>query len=373
MNFGGVSMRGLTFFECDLGGANLDGCDLTGVTFYCCDADASVVGAIAKTLRLVGTDGGIKRGKLTATTGVVSGTRTTFSEVVIARHRQQRTLKIQTARSDNGSMGWFKSLALAVAALVIINACGDDAVRGVGRMMLDAGEALGGRAAQDPNAGTGSSNMGGKGSSYEGRDGGVLSDAGRMLADAGRALVDAGREQVRDASADTPPTATSGSRIKLRRNTYAGSDGTRYEEPWAAFFDSSLGVSCSPYTTSDGKQRCVPQLGVSAAGISTVFADASCTDRLAIVPVPACDASAARFAYETSSEKTQCSGREVTRSFYRFYRLGAQHTGSVWTKDYQGVCKSASAAIEGYQYYPLGAEMQPSEFVEFTATTEDVP
>lgn len=270
-------------------------------------------------------------------------------------------------------MRWIQSLGLAVAALVITNACADDAVRGVGRMMIDAGEALGDWHARDADASMGA---GGNGNSSPNNihDGGALSDAGQMLVDAGRAMIDAGRDQARDASAETPPTAANGSRIKLRRTTNAGADGTRYVEPFLSYYDTMLDVACTPhYTTTDGKQRCVPQPGLSAVPVVARFADADCTSRLAYDAEGTCEAGA--YGYESSNNVTsECgsTGREITRTAYRFYRLGAKHTGKEYAKDAQGMCKPA-AAVAGNHPYLVGAEMQPNEFVEFTTTTEDLP
>jgi hypothetical protein len=266
-------------------------------------------------------------------------------------------------------MRFMKIVIGSAAGLIIVNACADAAVRDIGKVMVDAGEVLGGRPADDVANSNIHGGHGGDGSS--GRDAGVLADAGQLLIDGGRALIDAADKQVPDAAAHVPLAATNGSRIKLRRSTFAGSDGTRYEEPWLSYHDTMLEIECTNMPASDGSLRCMPQPGVTASPISTRFADAGCKSRLAIVG-GSCEV--AQYAYESGSAKTQCDsvGREVERAFYRIYRLGAQHTGQQYEKDTQGSCKVASA-FESKLFYVLGAEMQPSAFVEFTNTVTDVP
>jgi|GEM_PF-5810776 len=257
-------------------------------------------------------------------------------------------------------MQFVKLVFASMVSVVVVNACADNAVREVGRTLVDAGEALGGRSAGNPDHGDGGSN---------GHDAGLLAEAAQGLVDAGTAMMDAAREQVPDAQADMPLTATSGSRIKLRRTTNVGSDGTRYEEPWLSYYDSTLGVSCQMLATTDGKQRCVPMPSASA-NVAARFADARCTVRLALMR-GTCNAPT--YAYgsdDTTTTQCEGTGMEVTRSTYRFYRLNGAHTGQEYGKDNQGVCK-ANAATEGYWSYLLGAEMQPSEFVEFTSTSAD--
>lgn len=259
-------------------------------------------------------------------------------------------------------MRFLKFVLASTVSVVVVNACADSAMRDVGRTLVDAGEALGGRSAGNPDHGEGGSH---------GRDAGLLAETAQRLVDAGTAMMDAAREQMPDARADMPLTATSGSRIKLRRTTNTGSDGTRYEEPWLSYYDSTLGVSCQVLTTTDGKQRCVP-LPSASANVATRFADGSCTVRLALMR-ETCNAPTYAYGSDDTA-KTQCEGTgiEVARSTYRFYRLSGAHTGKEYAKDTQGVCK-ATAATEGYRPYLLGAEMQPSEFVELTSTAADVP
>lgn len=245
----------------------------------------------------------------------------------------------------------------SAAALVIVNACADAAVRDLGEAMVDAGEVLAGRPA---------SNVVTRNS-----DAGVLADAGQILIDGGLALIDAADQQVPDAAASAPLAAINGSRIKLRRSSFAGSDGTRYEEPYLSYYDSMLGIACTNMPSSDGTLRCMPQPGVTASSISTRFADAGCTSRLAIVG-GSCEV--AQYAYESGTAKTQCDsqGREVERNFYRIYRLGSEHMGQHYEKDSQGSCKAAGP-FDSKRFYVLGAELQPSAFVEFTNTVTDVP
>jgi hypothetical protein len=275
---------------------------------------------------------------------------------------QYAHLKRSVRPADARYMRFIKLVFASTVSVVVVNACADNAVRDVGRTLVDAGEALGGRSAGDPDHADGGSTE---------RDAGLLAEAAQGLVDAGTALMDAAREQVPNARAETPLTATNGSRIKLRRTTHAGSDGTRYEEPWLSYYDSTLGVTCQVLPTADGKQRCVPQPS-AAANVAMRFADASCTVRLALMR-ETCNAPTYAFGSDDSS-KTQCEGTgiEITRSTYRFYRLSGAHTGQEYGKDNQGVCKP-TAATEGYQSYLVGAEMQPSEFVEFTSSSVDVP
>jgi hypothetical protein len=266
-------------------------------------------------------------------------------------------------------MRFMKTVIGSAAVLIIVNACADAAVRDIGKVMVDAGEVLGGRPAGDV---ANSNVQGGRGSDdSNGRDAGMLADAGALLIDGGLALIDAADQQVPDAAANAPLAAVNGTRVKLRRSTFAGADGTRYEEPWLSYYDSMLKIACTNMPSSDGTLRCMPQPGVTASPISTRFADAGCTSRLAIVG-GTCEV--AQYAYESGTAKMQCDSMssEVERNFYRIYRLGAQHTGQQYEKDSQGSCKVASA-FESKRFYVLGAEMQPGAFVEFTSTVTDVP
>jgi hypothetical protein len=78
------------------------------------------------------------------------------------------------------------------------------------------------------------------------------------------------------------PEGTSGSRIKLRYQTTTTPDGMTVKT-FAGYFDSKLGVSCSPSTAGDDTLRCLPPY-TGASGIA-YFTDPSCTNRIFISPV----------------------------------------------------------------------------------------
>jgi hypothetical protein len=84
---------------------------------------------------------------------------------------------------------------------------------------------------------------------------------------------------VQDAAAETPPVATNGTRIRLRRQLQVGADGTRYEVG-LSYYDQMLQTECTLVPASDGKQRCMPVGGASATP-AAVYSDSQCMQPLA--------------------------------------------------------------------------------------------
>lgn len=272
-----------------------------------------------------------------------------------------------------------KVLLSSVLALVVINSCADEAQRGLGRAMVDAGTVLGGRTAREAGSGGavngGRGGIGGRGSiggrgggqsserdagSAVARDGGggLLADAGQALVDAGKAMIDAAREQVPDAAAEAP-TSTDGTRIKVRRIIEVGADGMR-ADIGLRWFDDTLQAECSPITAADGKRRCMPLSGVAFA--SGYFANAECT-----VPLVASQTCASPlFALASTTVTTQCQTNE---SRYNLYRVGSQHSGQLYAKNSGGACITSSTP-PGYAHFVRGNEVPPADMVEMTTNFE---
>ncbi len=309
--------------------------------------------------------------------------------MMTARERRTEltcTVKARTGAADACSMHWFKTLGVSVVALVVADACADSTARNIGKALVDAGEMMGGRAApaHKPDAGSVYEAGSGGGSGDDGspsvrrdagssaggtsgdRDASMLADAGQMLVDAGKAMIDAGREQVRDAQADTP-SSTNGTRIKIRRTVHMGADGTRLADV-PNYYDQQLQSDCVVYPASDGVQRCMPILngGVWAPNIpGYLFGDAQCSTAPLLYttgcePVP--------YAYGFGSMPTSC---QTAVNVYRVYRVGAQHTGSIYS-NIGGTCV-AYPKQNGQRYYVIGSEVTPNEMVEFTTSVELVP
>jgi len=84
---------------------------------------------------------------------------------------------------------------------------------------------------------------------------------------------------VLDGPTDSPPDASSGKYVvarsgaRLKLHWYQTPDGSEY--PLDGFYDSVLGVNCTPQPWTDGTTRCTPPMAQTAPGIE--YLDASCT------------------------------------------------------------------------------------------------
>jgi len=147
-------------------------------------------------------------------------------------------------------------------------------------------------------------------------------------------------------------TAESGEQLKA---TYLeGADGSRQ---FLAWHDTVRDVDCAFTMAADGTWRCLP--GGAEAG--RFFADAACTQPLALVPTGCTPP-----AYATASTSV-CGPRSSTRVF----ALGERFTGPVVYWIAGGMCPAApSIELTLRDVYVVGDELAASAFVQATPQTE---
>lgn len=185
---------------------------------------------------------------------------------------------------------------------------------------------------------------------------GACSDeVSKMMMDAGQALMDAGAAMDDAAAAQGGSGFKNGSRIQMRSVLMAGTDGSQTASSPMPF-DTMLGVSCSVQRASDGKLRCLPSL--PQLGGVAYFADAGCTQRLAL---QSCTDQAPAYWLDLIGGLS-CTAETVVGA-YRVFRVGAEHTGAVYSR----VTSCAPATRPAERTYLVGVEVAPSSFVEFTS------
>jgi len=212
--------------------------------------------------------------------------------------------------------------ASAAAALLIVEACSDsvsESLVDAGSMLVDAG----------------------------------FTEAGQMLTEAGVDMSDM-RSTV---EAQIAAGFKSGSRIQIRTTLHAGPDGSQVSslpEP----YDTTMQTPCTLLAAIDGKLRCLPPPNGLSPGY---FADAGCSQALATEAV--CWGLPAPTYFTRSEAGGSCADPLRYNYRYRVFRLGAEHTGTV----YGGTPQSCTATTRGagYRYFRVGAEVQPAEFAEF--------
>ncbi len=124
-------------------------------------------------------------------------------------------------------------------------------------------------AASGPRRVGGASSSGAGGTLADARADGVGGSDSAVSADGALdAIADAVTDPVSDAAANP---YQSGSRLKAR--VLVTADGARQFVGWR---DTQLGLDCTFVTATDGKTRCLPQLG----GIAVVYADSACSKPL---------------------------------------------------------------------------------------------
>ncbi|WP_437802472.1 hypothetical protein [Sorangium sp. So ce693] len=160
-------------------------------------------------------------------------------------------------------------------------------------------------------------------------------------------------DPVPDASADP----VSGSRLKARYRTTA--DGAKAYDPFR-WFDSERRETCFFYIAGDGRERCLPGIGDGAAIYQpNIFADAGCTQAVALSTIKGCTA---KYAYQTFQATTTCE----SSAGFRLFSVGARlNPTSIYAVDSTGACK-AQAPTATFDYFPLGDEIPPSSFVAAT-------
>jgi len=147
-----------------------------------------------------------------------------------------------------------------------------------------------------------------------------------------------------------PPVFSSGSRLELVQ--VAGADGSSYSTSY--FWDTLLGVKCTPSYHADGSIRCLPQYQPYT---STFFADDACSIPVAI------------DAYSGSTPPkyvVQSAGTSDLRNELwgqsRVFSIGAKSSTAYINSS--GSCLLATSIT--YDVYLIGSEVPSSTFVEFT-------
>lgn len=253
--------------------------------------------------------------------------------------------------------GWFGRFCLvaggAAGGLMLVEACSEP----VGEMLVDAGTAM--MDAGKPGLDAGSN----------GKDGGLLSDAGDLLSDAGRLMQDAGMalmdagSNIKDGGSDALAqpaslTAKSGTRIQMRATARNGADGS-VQPGYVAPYDTQRDEPCLIALASDGKMRCLPTATGIPGNSTAYFSDSACTQ-----PVFAASDAVCPPKYVYGLETVSASCGNTSGSAYRFYAIGAKHSGNYYVKS--GTACTSTAQTAGLVWYARGAEIPSSSFVEFT-------
>jgi hypothetical protein len=145
-----------------------------------------------------------------------------------------------------------------------------------------------------------------------------------------------------------------------------GASGSRLEAEWVVGADGSrafrslrdveLDDECSFRYAADGRLRCLP----ADAEVADLYADASCTTRLALVATGSC---APRFA--TMRDRFACPTR-----VHVFAVEGTLETSDVYVGTPGNCAPISTFELRGlYDLYALGAEVPPSSFVAGTLET----
>jgi len=151
----------------------------------------------------------------------------------------------------------------------------------------------------------------------------------------------------------------SGSRLKA---TYsAGADGSRWYA-MGPFWDSARDEYCTPAAfMPDGLKRCVPATG--GVSVGHYFKDPLCT-----ILVSGISASLGSGCSSTAFPKYVPQYSDVCTSYIvKLYAISAPYTGPVY---YLNDTTCEPSTTTGTNYYEL-SEVNPTDFVEFTAMTHE--
>jgi len=148
----------------------------------------------------------------------------------------------------------------------------------------------------------------------------------------------------------------SGSRIKAKY--YVGSDGSRQ---WAGWYDSQRKEDCYYQYASDEAFRCMPSVGYASTGY---FSDAACTKEFA-VRANTCALAEAKYVVRVTTAASQCVPGKV-----QWFQTAGKLTGVTSFYYKNGTTCSASPIITSYEFYAIGPEIPPTEFVAATTTIE---
>jgi hypothetical protein len=134
---------------------------------------------------------------------------------------------------------------------------------------------------------------------------------------------------------------------RLRRRVLHGEDGSRGH---AEILDSALEVECSPWQTTDGVMRCVPETEVGVG----IYGDDACQESLASSPAePEC----VNTSYGMQIDMVDC---ELTAKVYELGSPVEPETIFTWDP-IQEQCNPA-AGVEGYLFWEHGPEVAPTSF-----------
>jgi len=146
----------------------------------------------------------------------------------------------------------------------------------------------------------------------------------------------------------------SGSRLKASR--FQGADGSN---PFIEWRDSARkGEPCNFSTAADGKTRCLPVS--SSHGINT-YADSACTK---VITFTLAGCAPGKYVSDTETGDKCTEKRAV-----HIYPVEGTYAGALIWEKVDGKCTDRSRVNEA-DAYSLGAEINPSEFVEATVQTD---
>jgi hypothetical protein len=140
-------------------------------------------------------------------------------------------------------------------------------------------------------------------------------------------------------------TSGTGARlVRLRLNGTAAAEGTDPEEAWV-FHDSELDINCTFFKVSADPNdwRCIPQYTAGA-----YYADANCTDPIAIVPAPTCGAAPLTYATMQHAERTDPFHRiwGMRVELFRVGKTRARPSKLYWKDDAVG-CYEQTQEVTG--------------------------
>lgn len=163
-----------------------------------------------------------------------------------------------------------------------------------------------------------------------------------------------GMSPVPDANAQP---ATSGARLKSRY--YVSSDGARQFVGW---FDLQRNEACGFQQTPEGI-RCMPAVSGYFLGVSSYYADAACTMRMAQAPM---DCRSTPPDYIVESTFTAACGAQAT-SQVRYFRPAGVFSGATMYLKGQSTCVGFPKSAE--TFFLAGAEIVPS-YADYVSATE---
>jgi hypothetical protein len=147
--------------------------------------------------------------------------------------------------------------------------------------------------------------------------------------------------------AATASKATAG---RLERTALTWPGGSSFTSGWR---DTQLGQQCQYfYAASDGSRRCLPSSGAS---MTSIYAESTCTQRLAVASSGCSPAYA--FDYFDS-----CQLR------LRVYPVTGAHTGGIYVKSGTGACVSTTSSSTSY--FRTGPEVAPATLAPFAEVLE---